>query len=53
MFPDNPALKTNLYDSFLNCSADKYLAHLRKRQADSLDHREIGEATWQVLQGIC
>lgn len=29
----NSAIKTNYFDSTLNCSAKNYLVHLRKRQS--------------------
>ena len=35
--PYDPAVKTNLYDSYLNCSAYKYLQHMRKRQSKPID----------------
>lgn len=41
LHPDDPALKTTNYHSFLNCSAQKYLKHMRKRQSSKLDPREI------------
>lgn len=36
---EDPALKTNLYDSFLYCSASKYLKHMRKRQCEQLEFK--------------
>lgn len=31
--PTDPVLKTTNFDSYLNCSASKYIKHMRKRQS--------------------
>lgn len=38
---DDPAFKTNLYESATHCSSHKYLKHLRKRKCPEVKHREI------------
>ena len=51
--PEDPAIKTTQYDTFLNCSAHKYLTHMRKRQCQVLDSRDIAEPTFALLESIC
>lgn len=49
----DPAVKTNFYDSFLNCSSLKYLQHMRKRQCKKIDSKEISDPTYSLLVSIC
>ena len=50
---NNQPVKTNHFESLINCSAQKYLHHLRKRKSHPIENKEITEGTWPVLQGIC
>jgi hypothetical protein len=49
----NPALKTTQYNSYFNCSAEKYLRHLRGRQCERIEAGELSEAASELLQSIC
>lgn len=49
----DPALKTTLYESCLNASADRYIKNMRKRQCEVIDFKEIGDSTWTLLLSIC
>ena len=51
--PQDPAIKTVYYESFLNSSASKYLKHMRKRQCTAIEGKEISEATSCLLEAIC
>lgn len=52
-FGADSAIKTNLYDSYLNCSAAKYLHHMRKRSSKPIENKDIMESTFGLLQSIC
>ncbi len=45
----DPSVKTNYYDSFLNCSADRYLKHMRKRICKTVECKELHESTYILL----
>lgn len=47
------ALKTNLFDSYLNCSAEKYLKHLRRRKSEIVESKGLHEETYSLLLSIC
>lgn len=38
LYEEDNAIKTNLFNSYLNCSANKYLTHMRKRKCLVLDN---------------
>lgn len=48
-FGADSAIKTNLYDSYLNCSAAKYLHHMRKRSSKPIENKDIMESTFGLL----
>ena len=49
----DPAVKTNFYESYLNCSSTKYLQHMRKRQCKQIESKSLGESVYSLLQSIC
>ena len=48
-FGTDQAIKTNFYESYLNCSAAKYLQHMRKRQSKPIENKDIMESTFGLL----
>jgi hypothetical protein len=50
---NDPVQKTTQFNSYFNCSAEKYLKHLRGRQCQQMEVRELSESTYQLLQSIC